>query len=143
MTYYDALIAKWATLAAGTTDAKLAEINALTAPGPDRPVPIADVSAMLRTSGAWLPIKVAAAAGTSVGAAAAVDLNDDVRMQTIDMDLSIVVAMLADLVLHGLLTQAQSDALVALKVTTIPWWQSAGYSSSISDNDLIAAGGLL
>lgn len=33
MAYYDALIAKWATLTPGTTAAKLAQINAMTASG--------------------------------------------------------------------------------------------------------------
>lgn len=33
MAYYDALIAKWATLTPGTTEAKLAQINALTVTG--------------------------------------------------------------------------------------------------------------
>lgn len=33
MAYYDALIAKWATLTPGTTAAKLVQINALTVPG--------------------------------------------------------------------------------------------------------------
>lgn len=33
MAYYDALIAKWATLTPGTTEAKLAEINAMTVVG--------------------------------------------------------------------------------------------------------------
>lgn len=33
MAYYDALVAKWATLAPGTTAAKLAQINALTVTG--------------------------------------------------------------------------------------------------------------
>jgi hypothetical protein len=50
--------------------------------------------------------------------------------------------MLADLVSHGLLTQAQSDAIVAMSATTIPWWQANGYTSPFTLDDLAAAGGL-
>lgn len=38
MAYYDALVAKWATLTPGTTAAKLAQINALTVTGPAIPL---------------------------------------------------------------------------------------------------------
>lgn len=38
MAYYDALIAKWATLTPGTTEAKLAQINALMVTGPAIPL---------------------------------------------------------------------------------------------------------
>jgi hypothetical protein len=147
MAYYDALIAKWATLT-GTTDQKIAAVNALTVAGPRKPVQIADVMTYLRSNALWLPIKAAAAAGTSAGAEAAVDLNSDMRMQTIDFDLPIVAGMLADLVSKALLTQAQSDALNALANTTIPWWQATvaqggcGLSSPVGANDLAAAGGL-
>lgn len=140
MAYYDALISKWNTLS-GTTDIKLSQINSLTVAGPDRLVPISEISDMLRSQGAWLPIK--AAVTTSVGAAAAIDLNEDQRLVTIDINLPIVGQMLADLVSHSLLTQVQADAIVALKNTTTPWWQVNGYTSPINNNDLLAAGGLI
>jgi len=142
MAYYDALKTKWATLTSTTTDAKLAEINALTVQGPSRPVPIADVMTYLRSNNLWLPIKASAAGGTSVGAAAAVDLNSDLRMQTIDMTLPLVSTMLADLVTHTLLTQDQANTLVAMGTPQIPWWQANGYTSPFNANDLEAAGGL-
>ena len=142
MPYYDALKTKWATLSPGTTAQKLAAINALTVAGPAQSVPISTVVNWLRMNNLWLPIKAAVAFGSSPGAMAAVDLNSDLREQTIDFTLPLVGAMLADLVSHGLLSQAQSDALVAMGATTLPWWQSAGYTSPIGQGDLAAAGGL-
>lgn len=139
MTYYDAFVAKWGTLTSATPEAKLAEINTAKVAGPDRPVPIADVMTYLRSAGLWLPIK-AAATGTCLGAAAAVDLNNDMRMQTIDMGLSLVAQMLTDLITHNLLNQTQADALVAMKNTTVLWWQSAGYAREFDMGDVQAAG---
>lgn len=103
-----------------------AAMQAETIGAPDRVVPIAEVMDYLRTNGLWLPIKAAAVAGTSIGAAAAVDLNDDLRFQTIDFNRPIVGAMLADLVAKSLLTQAQSDALVAMKTQTRPFARDEG-----------------
>jgi hypothetical protein len=136
---YDALAALWATLT-GTTAQKLAAANAMTVAGPSQSVPVLQVMTYLRTNNLWLPIKAAAA--TSSGAAAALDYNSDPRVQNIDVTLPIVQAMLADLVSHGLLTQAQSDAIVAMSATTIPWWQANGYTSPFTLDDLAAAGGL-
>jgi hypothetical protein len=135
---YAPLIANWAVLSSTTTDGKIAEINALVVAGPDRLVPIVEVMDYLRSNNLWLPIKAAQA--TSPGAAAAVDLNEDQRIVTMDFNLPIVGSMLADLVGRGLLTQAQSAALVALKGTTMPWWQSAGYPMPIGRGFLINAG---
>lgn len=145
MAYYDALVAKWATLT-GTTAQKLATVNVLTVTGPTRPVSIVDVMAYLRQNNLWMPIKAATA--ISPGAAAAVDLSTDLRATTIDFTLPVVAGMLADLVAHALLTQAQSNALTAMSNTTIPWWQATvaqgggGLSSPVSQSDLSAAGGL-
>ena len=147
MTYYDALVAKWATLAPGTTAQKLSVINALTVPGANMPVPVLQVMTYLRTNNLWMAIKAATAA--SAGAAAAVDYNSDQRVQTLDVSLPIVRGMLADLVTHGLLSQAQSDAIIAMGTPSLPWWQATvaqgggGYSSPISLSDLAAAGGLV
>lgn len=146
MAYYDNLIAKWPSLTSTTTADKLAEINALTVAGPRKPVPIAEVMDYLRTNNLWLPIKQSAAklaAGdttASLGAAAAVDLNDDMRMQNINFDLQIVQEMLADLVAHNLLSQAHSDALNAMGNSTVPWWQANGYKRQISKGDVVVAG---
>jgi hypothetical protein len=138
MSYYDALIAKWPTLAAGTVSDRLAAINALTVPGPSAPVPIVAVTEYLRSNNLWLAIKAATA--TSPGAAAAVDYNSDTRAQTIDFSLPIVGQMLADLVGRALLSQQQSDAMVALGATTLPWWKANGYRAPITGQDLVEAG---
>lgn len=139
MAYYDALIAEWANLS-GTTEEKLAAVNAMTVAGSDQLVSIADVMSYLRENGLWLPIK--AAAGSNQAAAAAVDIAGDLRAQTIDFNLPLVKMLLTALVASGLLTQANADALAAMKNTTQLWWQVKGYSSPFSENDLIAAGGL-
>lgn len=147
MAYYDALISKWGTLS-GTTQQKLAAINALTVAAPNAPVPISAVMAYLRENNLWLSIKAAAAAGSSQGAVAALDLNQDLRQTTIDFSLTLVGLMLADLVSHGLLSQAQSDALASMGTPQIPWWSTpvdhggGGLSSKVSVDDLQAAGGL-
>jgi hypothetical protein len=139
MEYYDALKAKWSTLA-GTTEEKLVAINALTVDGPSQPIPVLTVMTYLRSNNLWMPIKAAQA--TSQGAAAAVDYNSDPRVQTLDVSLPAVQGMILDLVSHSLLTQEQVLALVALGVPKLTWWKTAGYTSPISADDLAAAGGL-
>jgi hypothetical protein len=117
--------------------AKCEQLNAVMIPGAPVPdVPIAAVMEYLRTNGLWLPIKAAVA--TSQGAGAAVDLNDDLRAQTINFSLPAVTAMAADLVSHGLLTNAQVAAMAALGTPSLPWWQSAGYPGPITSADLEA-----
>jgi hypothetical protein len=115
---------------------KLDAINTLTVAGKPAPASISVVVNWLRENGLWLPIK--AAVGTSAGAAAAVDLNDDVREQIIDFSLARTQAMVADLVTNNLLSAAQAVQLAALGTPNIPWWQSAGYSSPIGTGDLEA-----
>lgn len=134
MAYYGALIAAWnsgATLpsgvtgtafAAGDTDIqKIDKVNDWTITGPNQPVPVLTIATWLREQGLWLPIKAAAAAGSSQGAVAAIDYNEDPRTDTLDFSLAAVQAMLADLVSHNLLTQAQSNALVAMGTPQVPW----------------------
>lgn len=146
MTYYDKLITEWNALT-GTTAEKLAAINAMTVPGADRAVPITEIMQYLRSNGLWPTIKIAGdlfassgGAQGSVGAWAAVDYNSDTRNSTLDVSLPATQGMLADLVSKSLLTQAQVNAIVALKATTVPWWQANGYTSPFSENDLVAAG---
>lgn len=140
MAYYDALITEWSKpeYSGMTRDQKLAAINAKTVAGPDRLVQISDVMSYLRENGLWLPIKAAQA--SNVGAAAAVDLNGDSRAVTIDFSKPIVGQMLALLVSGNLLSQAQSDAITAMKNTTMPWWQANGYTSDFNVNDVVAGG---
>lgn len=158
MAYYDALIAAWngatqppagvtgAALTGLTTAQKLAAVNGWTVVGPNVPIPVLQVMTYLRTNNLWMAIKAATA--TSNGAAAAVDYNSDPRVQTLDVSLAIVQGMLADLVTHTLLTQAQSDAIKAMGSPLLPWWQASvaagggGLSGPVSNPDLVAAGGL-
>ena len=139
MAYYDALIAKWATLT-GSTASKLAQVNALTVAGPSQTVPVLTVMTYLRTNNLWLAIK--AAQGTSPGAAAAVDYNSDPRVETIDVTLPIVQAMLSDLQSHNLLSAQNVADINAMAGTTIPWWQvsvangGGGLNGPVSHNDI-------
>lgn len=96
-----------------------AVLEAKTVPVADPIVPIAAIMNYLRSNGLWLPIK--AAIGSCVGAEAVVDLNDDIRVQTVDLSLPIVGKMLADLVVHKLLTQEQSDAIMAMGTKHLPF----------------------
>jgi hypothetical protein len=50
MSYYDALVAKWASLS-GTTAEKLTQVNTLTVPGPSVEVPVSAVVGYLMLSG--------------------------------------------------------------------------------------------
>lgn len=137
MAYYDALKAIWSSLS-GTTDAKLAALNAMTVAGPNAPVDVVTATNYMRQNGTWYAIK--AAAGSNQAAFAAVDLVNDLRVQTIDFSLPIVVQMGAMLVSANLMTQAQWDGLMALSKTTIPWWQSVGLNSPVGIGDLEATG---
>ena len=138
MAGYDALKAQWPNTAGADAASKLVTLNAMTVAGPDRPVLIADVMTYLRENNLWLPIK--AQAGTLPAAAAAVDIAEDLRMQSIDFNLPIVGAMLNALVAATLLSQDQANTLTAMKATTLPWWQANGYEQPIGTADLTLAG---
>jgi hypothetical protein len=138
MAYYDALKAQWPSVTGATTADKLAALNALTVAGPRQLVPITSVMEYLRANNLWLRIK--AATGVSQGALAAVDYNSDARATSINFDLDIVKAMLADLIANNLFTQAQSDALSSMGNSTVPWWQASGYTAPITYGDLALAG---
>lgn len=146
MEYYDALRAAWAKLSDGTTEDKLSAINAKTANGPERPVPVSEVSALWWRQGAWLQIK--AAVTTSVGAAAAVALNEDMRIQTIHMGEPIVAQMLSEMVSKSVISPQQADEVLALKNTVVPWWSApvsdggGGLQAPVAHSDLLQAGKL-
>lgn len=111
-----------------------AALNAEAVAQPDRLVPIAEVMEYLRGNNLWLAIKKAAA--TSDAAAAAVDLNEDPRAQTIDFNLAVTQGILQQLVAKSLLTQPQADALTALKVVTLPWPVAVLGVPSLTANDV-------
>lgn len=150
MAYYDALIAKWATLT-GATAEKLAAINALTVAGPTVTVSRGDIRQhfdnMVDANGApvWEDIEAHKGDTSALGVAcrAALRLRDAPGdYPPVDVNAVMFQQQLAALVTGTVLTQAQSDSTTALGATQIPWWQSAGYSSPINGNDLVAAGGL-
>lgn len=135
MTYYDALVAEWPSLS-GTTQEKLDAINTLMVPGPSVPVPVLKVMTYLRTNNLWMAIK----ASVSPGAQAAVDYNEDPRVQTIDLSLPVVQGMLADLAAHSLLTLPQIGEIIALGKTSVTWWAANGYARPFDLGDIEAAG---
>ncbi len=143
MSYYDPLIAKWATLTPGTTQQKLAQLNALTVQTLSQgkallnPSDIinaivpADLAALTQLQVLILTLllsgsQIDASKGTTIRAA----------FQTLFAGKATTLANLLALV-NGV------DAPV-----TIPWWQATvaqgggGLNSSVNSNDLAAAGGL-
>lgn len=143
MAYYDALIAKWATLTPGTTVDKLAQINALTVPGPNAQL-------ILPTYRIYNVMD--AAELSALTAAAQQRVRDILSMGTVDASTGTNVrAALASIFAGagGATTRANLLALAAsIENTTIPWWQATvaqgggGLTSPVGPNDLAAAGGL-
>lgn len=160
MAYYDALIAKWATLPAGdTTEQKLAAINALTVAGPKQDVSLAQVVRYL-----GLNLKLAA---LQKYAAAAAQAGSPTEAQIAGAEFAAVLMcpnappfFAADsAALNSLLTAVAGDAssglvtddvtnLMALFAPQVPWWQASteqdggGLGSQVAYTDLEAAGGL-
>lgn len=162
MAYYDALIAKWATLGAGNTATKLATINAAVVAGVNIDVPISVVVGKLMLSGAYLSLAAFAAGspnsnGTHDTALAcakmlfvlitapnapAFNMSDPATYTTVKGMMDAILAQETASPGSTGFTQAVHDALLALTGTTIPWWQANGYTSPFNANDLAAAGGL-
>jgi hypothetical protein len=161
MSYYDQLKDKWATLQ-GTSDEKLAAINAETVSGPRVDVQVSSVFGRLLLSGAYWKLAafaqtVPTADATHDGAlfsakslllllsspnAPAFNMSNPTHYVIISGMLGAILSWeLANTGSTGV-TQAIHDDILGLCETTSPWWQANGYSSPISDNDLIAAGGL-
>lgn len=155
MAYYDALAAKWATLS-GTTTEKLSAINTLTVAGSNADVSVSSVLGYLALNGklsnllAYAASPPAGANAQAVVAAKEVSaLFSTASFTTFAMSNAAIYAgvqgfisaLVADAANTGI-TAADMSALLALAATTMPWWQSAGYTSSFNTNDLAAAGGL-
>lgn len=153
MAYYTALINEWATLPSGDTTAqKLAAINAMTVAGPNQDVSISSVVAYLGLNGK-LPglIKYAESPPATAAGVAGASLVALFNMpnapgfqtsnSTVYGTLSTMLNALAGDSNSGI-TSTDVTNLLALASTTIPWWQSNGYSSSFTQADLDAAGGL-
>jgi hypothetical protein len=152
MAYYDALIAKWATLS-GTTAQKLASVNTLTVAGPPKDVSASAVLAYFalnaKLSGiltyaasppvnSAAPVVVAAkefAALFSMPAFTTFQLSDPSILATAQVFLN----LLASDANTGV-TASDVTALLALSNTTLLWWQSAGYPRPFDSGDITAAG---
>lgn len=142
MAYYDALIAKWATLS-GTRQQKLATISGLTVNGPANPLLIPSY----RLFNVIDPAEFGA-----LSAANQQRIRDMLGMGMIDAS----AGTNARTLLQNIFTQASQpntrSALVTLansfESPALPWWQApvaqggGGLSSPVSADDLAAAGGL-
>lgn len=156
MAYYDALKTAWAALPSGDTTAqKLTAINAATVAGPAQDVPIGDVVAYLALQGklSGLQAYVMAGTGNATALTAAKELLTLLSTPSVTVfrmsnaeTYATVQNFLEDLAADSGsgsgITSADVTNLLALAATAEPWWQSAGYTSPISLNDLEAAGGL-
>lgn len=167
MAYYDALKAKWATLA-GTTDQKLTAINALTVPGPNADVAVSAVVGKLMLMGAFLQLQAFAQGVTnndathdnalaaakmlmalvSVPSAPAFHTSDANDYATIKSMMDAILAQESAAPGSTGFTQSVHDTLLGLAATVVPWWQASvaaaggGLTSPVNANDLVAAGGL-
>jgi hypothetical protein len=160
MAYYDALVAKWATLAPGTTAQKLAAVNALTVAGPNASVAVSAVVGKLMLLQAYLSLAAFAQGSTnnnathdtalgaakmlmtmiSIPNAPAFQMSDTTTFATVKGMMDAILAQEVAAPGSTGFTQAVHDALLALCATTIPWWQSAGYPGTFNGHDLVAAG---
>jgi hypothetical protein len=139
MAYYDALVAKWATLT-GTTQSKLTQINALTVAAQQKAIlspsailnacVFADLASLTQLQVSQLTLLLA---GTSIDASVGTSIRAGIQ------------ALFAG----KTTTLANLAALVApYDNATIPWWQATvaqgggGLSSAVSASDLVAAGNL-
>lgn len=141
MAYYDALIAKWATLAPGTTAEKLAAINALTVTGPAIPM-------IIKTHQIYNLI--VASEFAALTAANQQLIRDILNMGEVDASPGTKVrAMVVARFPNGTATFTALAALAAKYDTpSIPWWQGTvaqgggGLTQPVYPSDLVAAGGL-
>ena len=137
MAYYDALIAKWATLAPGTTTAKLAELNALTVQTATQGKALLEPSAILN---AIVPADLAGLTQLQI-----LILTLLLSGSTVDASKGTTIRAAFQNIFAGKTTTLNN--LLALvngadAPVTIPWWKSVGYISQLNENDLIAAGNL-
>lgn len=156
MAYYDALVAKWATLS-GTTAQKLAAINALTVAGPNQDVPVGTVVGYLALQGklsglqAYVVSTPPPAATPLTAAKELLTLLSTPSVTVFQMSVpsvySAVEAFLDALAAdpNSGIVSADVAALLALAAGPEVLWTAAnGYPpGGINMNDLVAAGGLV
>lgn len=159
MAYYDALVAKWATLT-GTTAQKLAAINAatVTTATPNQPFPLSAAANVAKTSPnfSWARITQRAQAVAALPPATATDGAILAARTVVATDPGQMIdpglpaawgawqAGIGALEAVGDLSAADVAAITALTTVTTsqPWWQANGYTSPVGPNDLVAAGNL-
>lgn len=138
MAYYDALIAKWATLTPGTTAQKLAQINAITVTG--------SVPTSFYVTGNQLLNCINWAEFSALTASQQSNLLALCQVQGNLLGGSSNTAYLVDGMILSYFTNLSGPTVTALtalaQTTSQPWWQANGYTSAFTNNDLSAAGGL-
>jgi hypothetical protein len=147
--YYDALKTAWnagatslptgvtgSLFAAGDTTAqKLTKINAWTVAGPAIPM----VVQTYVIYNAIVPSEFQALSTTNQQY-----LRDILGMGTVDASAGTNVRAVIVAIFPSATQTFKNLAAIAAKydTSTVPWWQSAGYTSTFSESDLTAAGGL-
>lgn len=152
MSYYDALVAKWATLT-GTTDEKLAAINSEMVAGPKQSVEVSAVTGYFATQLKLASLMAYADAppanAVSEAVASAKNLvalfrlpQPPVFRTDIPEIYSVVDAALEALASDPLtgVTQSDADTLIALADTMTHWWAANGYPEPINYVNLSQAG---
>jgi hypothetical protein len=96
-----------------------------------RPVPTWAIRQAAIEGGYWVSLLDARESSTAAVRALAISVlawidDQSGTIQTVDLDRPAVVAMRAQLVQAGIVTQQQADALSALADVSIPWTESVG-----------------
>lgn len=133
MAYYDALIAKWPTVPGATEQDKLDNLNAEVVDGPDQLATL-DPSTIINAfdSAEYMTLTAMNLQQLTLvlsGINVDVSKNSNIR--------KIILA-----VFNGKTQTLANLQAVGVKYdkSKIPWWQANGYTSTISHNDLVAAG---
>jgi hypothetical protein len=116
---------------AGLSDQLLADaINGLRV-SVRRPVPTWSIRQAAIEGGYWVSLLDARESSTAAVRSLALSVlawidDQSGTIQTVDLDRPAVIAMRAQLVQAGIVTQTQADALSALADASIPWTESVG-----------------
>jgi hypothetical protein len=147
-----ALQTTWAGLAAGSTLAKMAAINAMTAPGATIDIATDKVSNFLSNAGK-MPGLLAFVNNTPATPVASALLAANYLVVLLNGSDGGLIPVGSQPGLMAILDQISADArtgITAANVTAfnnlcspvVPWWQANGFSGPIKIADLIAAGNL-
>jgi hypothetical protein len=139
MAYYDALIAKWATLTPGTTAVKLAALNAENVTG--------SVPTMFTVTAGQIHANIVLSEFSAASAANQALVRD---MFSIPGDIPVgelspgvnTLARAVIVQVFGAGTQTRANFVGLAKGVSQPWWKANGYTGPFNENDLLAAGGL-